>query len=110
MDSFSEIFALAKEYCRGELSEVAYGLWIKDIEPLSMDGTVATLYVRSEFKKNIIQEKYLDLLGRAMENVLGEDSCKVLKINPVGQPGGGRARTAGGGSPRFRRQLRIHLR
>ncbi|MBP1558102.1 MAG: chromosomal replication initiator protein DnaA [Oscillospiraceae bacterium] len=71
MDSFSEIFALAKEYCRGELSEVAYGLWIKDIEPLSMDGTVATLYVRSEFKKNIIQEKYLDLLGRAMENVLG---------------------------------------
>jgi len=71
MDSFSELFALAKEYCRNELSEVAYSLWIKDIEPLSMDGTIATLYVRSEFKKNIIQEKYMDLLGRAMESVLG---------------------------------------
>jgi len=71
MDSFSEIFALAKEYCHSELSEVAYDLWIKDIEPRSMDGTVATLYVRSEFKKNIIQEKYMDLLNRAMETVMG---------------------------------------
>ena len=71
MDSFSEIFALAKEYCHRELSEVAYDLWIKDIEPRSMDGTVATLYVRSEFKKNIIQEKYMDVLNRSMENVLG---------------------------------------
>ena len=71
MDSFSEIFALAKEYCHTELSEVAYDLWIKDIEARSMDGTVATLYVRSEFKKNIIQEKYIDLLDRALETVLG---------------------------------------
>ena len=71
MDSFSEIFTLAKEYCRNELTEVAYDLWIKDIKPVSMSGSVATLYVRSEFKKNIIQEKYLDLLGRAIESVMG---------------------------------------
>ncbi len=71
MESFREIFALVREYCRGELSDVAFNLWIKDIEPVRMDSSVATLFVRSEFKKNIIEEKYLDLLQRALESVLG---------------------------------------
>ncbi len=71
MDSFHELFFMAKEFCRQEMSEVPYSLWINDIEPVSMEGTKVTLYVRSEFKKNIIQEKYVDLLGRALHHVLG---------------------------------------
>ncbi len=73
MDSFHELFFMAKEFCQQEMSEVPYSLWIKDIEPVRMDGTRVTLYVRSEFKKNIIQEKYVDLLGRALHHVLGFD-------------------------------------
>jgi len=71
MESFSEVFALVKERCHKELSDIAFNLWIKDIEPVSMDGTIAKLHVKSEFKKNIIEEKYGKLLSRSFEDVMG---------------------------------------
>ncbi len=84
MESFREIFALVREYCRGELSDVAFSLWIKDIEPVKMDSSVATLYVRSEFKKNIIEEKYMDLLQQALEAVLGFGLDVKILCEPPG--------------------------
>jgi chromosomal replication initiator protein len=71
MDSFQDVFDLACQYCQQHLSEVAYNLWIKDIEPVDFDGSVASLYVSSEFKKNILEEKYLPLLKEALATVLG---------------------------------------
>lgn len=84
MESFRELFAMVREYCRGELSDVAFNLWIKDIEPVKMDGSVATLFVRSEFKKNIIEEKYLDLLRRGLEAVLGFSLDVKILCEPPG--------------------------
>ena len=48
MDFFQDLFQLACEYCQQHLSEVAYNLWIRDIEPKSFDGSVACLYVTSK--------------------------------------------------------------
>lgn len=81
MDSFNDVFKLACDYCRAELSEVAYGLWIADIEPLGFNGTTVSLFVRTEFKKSIVEEKYKALLKRAFESILGfevniEFSCE----------------------------------
>ena len=73
MDSFQDLFQLACEYCQQHLSEVAYNLWIRDIEPKSFDGSVACLSVTSEFKKNILEEKYLSLLKEAFASVVGFD-------------------------------------
>ena len=77
LDSFREVFDAACEYCREELSEVAYNLWIKDIEPLSFDGSTAVLSVRSEFMKSIVEEKYLSLLEKAFSETMGFD----VKVN-----------------------------
>ena len=71
MDSFSELFDMVKEYCRRELSDVPYSLWIKDIACEQFDHQSAVLSVKTEFKKSIIEEKYLDLLSRAFEGTLG---------------------------------------
>ena len=71
MESFKEVFDLVKEQCRGQMSSVAYDLWVKDIMPLRMEGSTAFLLVRSEFKQNIIIEKYKDLLSHAFEEVMG---------------------------------------
>lgn len=71
MESFKDVFNLACEYCRAELSEVAYGLWIADIEPMGFDGSIVYLFVRTPFKKSIVEEKYLGILKRAFESVLG---------------------------------------
>lgn len=73
MDSFQDLFDLACQYCRQHLSEVAYNLWIRDIEPKNFDGSVASLYVTSQFKKNILEEKYLPLLREAFSAVVGFD-------------------------------------
>lgn len=71
MDSFSEVFDLVKQRCRGELSEVAFDLWINEIQPLSLEGSVAKLYVGSAFRRDVIGEKYMDLLSRGFEEVMG---------------------------------------
>ena len=71
MDSFEEIFDLVSDYCKTQMTEVAYNLWIKDIEPIKLTGEKVELSVSSEFKQNIVSEKYRDLLSTGFENVLG---------------------------------------
>ena len=71
MESFAQLFEAVKVYCANEISDVPYSLWIKDIEPVRFERGVAHLYVRSIFKKDIVEEKYMDLLHRAFEAVLG---------------------------------------
>ena len=89
MDSFREVFDLACQYCQKELSEVAYNLWIKDIEPVRFEGSVAYLFVRSAFKKSIVEEKYLDLLKKSFEKALGfevEVSLSCEESGPAPAP------------------------
>ena len=77
MESFKELFQMVKDYTRQyvidskELSELAYQLWIKSLEPVSFDGNTAVLYIKAEFMKKIVEEKYLDLLTKAFEAVVG---------------------------------------
>ncbi|MEG2073517.1 MAG: chromosomal replication initiator protein DnaA [Angelakisella sp.] len=92
MDSFREVFDLACKYCRAELSEVAYNLWIADIDPIGFDGSTVYLFIRTEFKKSIVEEKYLPLLGSAFESVLGfpveiKFSCEETLAAPIPEPG-----------------------
>ncbi len=71
MDSFEEIFSLVKDYCKTQMTDVAYNLWIKDIEPVKFTAEKVFLCVNSPFKQNIVSEKYKDLLSKGFENVLG---------------------------------------
>lgn len=88
MESFNEVLQLVKEYCQHskEIPELAYKLWISDIEPVSFDSTTAVLYVTSSFKKKVIEEKYPSLLHTAFQNVLGFDVNIVVNCEePVKQ-------------------------
>lgn len=71
MESFQEVFSLVSEYCKGEISQVAHSLWINAIEPVKLEGDIAYLCVHSDFKKKIVEEKYMDLLRHAFETVMG---------------------------------------
>lgn len=88
MESFSEVLSMVNEYCKQKLSDVAYSLWIKDIEPVKFEDLTAYLYVKSEFRKKIIDEKYSSLLKEAFKEVLGFDVqvnilCDEVKSPPV---------------------------
>ena len=71
MDSFEELFSMVKEYCKTQMTEVAYKIWIKDIAPVSFDNDSVVLGVSSDFKKNIVTEKYKALLLKGFEQTLG---------------------------------------
>ncbi len=71
MESLKEVFSLVDEYCKEKISDVAYIAWISVIEPIRMDDTTVYLSVKSEFQKNIIEGRYLNLLKDAFEEILG---------------------------------------
>ena len=71
MESFNEVWSLVQDYCKKQMTEVAYRVWIEPIEPRKLENNVVTLYVASKFKKDIIGEKYSDLIMEALENILG---------------------------------------
>lgn len=78
MKSFAEVFEKVQEYCvkkieRGELTDVAYRLWIKSLVPLKLDGDMACFTVPSEFQANIITKNYTGILKEALSGVLGFD-------------------------------------
>lgn len=71
MESFAELFDLVLERCRDKISDVAFNLWLKDIIAVGLDNSTAHLKVNSEFKMNIVREKYTGILSAAFEEVLG---------------------------------------
>ena len=79
MESFSEVLDLVKENCKPNLSDVAFNLWIKPIEPLNLTGNTAYLYVPSPFHKNILEKQYLDKLKKSFLEVLGFDVDIVIQ-------------------------------
>ena len=95
LSSFDEVFAAVKEYCKERLVLATYNLFIDGIEPVSFEGSVATLSVRSDFVKGIVETRYKDLLREAFKELLGFDIDVELTIPaPVEQapaevPGGG---------------------
>ena len=70
MDSFDEVFAAVKEYCKEHVVIATYNLFINDIEPVSYDGNKAVLSVRSEYVKNTLENSYLSLLQEAAESAV----------------------------------------
>ncbi len=87
MDSFEEIFGSVSNYCRTQMTEVAHNLWIRDIVPLGLENDVARLGVNSEFKQNLVSEKYSDLLRRGFEDALGFPvSIRIECVSPAEAP------------------------
>lgn len=71
MNSLMEIWNAVQEYCKENMTEIAFKVWIAIISPVDLDENTATLSVNDAFKRNIIESKYTDLLTKAYEHVLG---------------------------------------
>ena len=67
MESFADLFPLVLDHCKGKISDVAFNLWLKDIVPVRLVESTAYLKVNSEFKMNIVKEKYTAILQTAFE-------------------------------------------
>ena len=93
MNSFSDVWKIVLEHIQTEyvennrLSRVAYNLWIDRIEPVSLEGSVATLQVATVFQKKTIVEQYSKLLRDAFYGVLGFDvSVEIVSLDGLSEP------------------------
>ena len=81
MNSFEEILAAVKEYCRQKIElEAAYNAFIDRIEPVSFDGVTALLATTSEFLVGIIEKRYLGILEEAFREIMGFKVTVVITV------------------------------
>lgn len=72
MDSFAELWELIKEECKKQVSESIYNVWFKDMELVSFTEKKVIIAL-SDFKRKIIETKFMNKLTDSFTNVLGFD-------------------------------------
>ena len=82
MDSFNDVLAAAKEYCKQRLVDATYNLYIDGLEAVRFEGSgKVTLAVRNDFICTIVRDRYTPLLREALAAVLGFDVEVELVAN-----------------------------
>ncbi len=78
MDSLSELWSAILTELEKAIPEVVIKTWISQLEPVSFDGETLVLKVDS-FKKNVIQNKFLNDLKIAVEKTIGFSAEIILE-------------------------------
>lgn len=71
MQSFSEVWSGVCNYCSNLVSNTAMTTWIKSIEPVELKDDEAVLFVRSDFQRQIIMNRYSEYIADGFKQVLG---------------------------------------
>ena len=73
MESIKEAWSGILEYLhrQDDISEVAYNMWIKCIEPCTIEGNAVVVLVHTDFQRGIILSQYADKIKNAFQQVLG---------------------------------------
>lgn len=77
MDSFAELWEMVKEECKNQVSESIYNVWFKDMELVSFDDNRVVIAL-SDFKRKIVESRFMDKLESSFKNVIGFDLQIVL--------------------------------
>ena len=65
MDSFKDVLEAAQAYCKTQMAEPTYNLYIDGLEPISFeDSSHITLSVRNDFICKIVTDRYLEMCIR----------------------------------------------
>lgn len=72
MDSFKSLFDEVKKEIQKNLSEAVFNVWFEELEFVSFDGTAVMLSI-GEFKRKIIEQKFMQLLNDSFVKVAGFD-------------------------------------
>ncbi len=71
MNSFNDVFLAVKEYCKQTVVEASYKLFIEPLEIQSLEGNTAIVLTNSEWAKGIIEERFVSLIQKGFEAILG---------------------------------------
>jgi len=73
LESFNQAWELICEFCKSQITEVAYKTWFSRLKPVSLDFEkgMALIEAPNEFHKQTLLRCYSDLLSEAFQNVFG---------------------------------------
>lgn len=71
MNSFNDVFLAVKNYCKQTVVEASYNLFIDPLECYSLNGDNAVILASSEWAKGIVEERFIPLLQKGFEEILG---------------------------------------
>lgn len=71
MESLNEVWSQVKEYCKANMSSVAYNVWIDVLSIVELKSDAVCLFVKTPFQRSVILDNYKEVLGDAFESVLG---------------------------------------
>lgn len=77
MDSFAELWEMVKEECKNQVSESIYNVWFKDMDLVSFDDNKVVIAL-SDFKRKIVESRFMDKLESSFKNVIGFDIQIIL--------------------------------
>ncbi len=88
MDSFEQAWELVCDYCKSQITGVAYKTWFSSLKPVSLDfeNGVATIEAPNEFHKQTLLRGYAEVLGRAFESVFGAPVQLMLTVPQAAPP------------------------
>ncbi len=75
----NELLDKAKKILRGEMVEVSYNTWFKNLEIQSIDGNNITFIVDSPFQKNMLETSYKELMLNTF-NYLTNLDCNLSYV------------------------------
>lgn len=73
MESFNEAWQLVCDYCKTQITDIAYNTWFSRIKPVSLDFDegMAVIEAPNEFHKQTLNRCYTELLTEAFTSVFG---------------------------------------
>lgn len=77
MDSYNDLWNLVREYCKEHVTDTIYSLWLEPLQLVSFEDNKVVLSA-SEFKANIVQKKFMDLLNAAFEATMGPIDIEII--------------------------------
>ncbi|MCQ2348808.1 MAG: chromosomal replication initiator protein DnaA [Paludibacteraceae bacterium] len=65
---------------RDNLKPSVYNTWFASLEPIEFSDKRLVLRVRSQFVAEYIEENYIDLLGKTIRRVFGNETCLEYRV------------------------------
>ena len=73
MNSFDDIWSGILDLMREKLTPVAISTWFDECSIITMDAASVTLLVPSDFKRGVVQSRFIDVLQEAFKQVFAGD-------------------------------------
>ena len=82
-ESYAAVWDDCLQVIKQVIEPQQFSTWFEPIRPVSLEGSVLTIAVPSDFFREYIEEAYLDVLKMTLKRVIGAGAKLVYNIRPV---------------------------